>query len=167
MIKIEFDGEVSMDELIEAARREWAQANIQTNESYLAFARRIGVSYRTVLRWLGRLNTTERIIQRGITITNRQPFDISVLPTPLVWAQQDIRAYHGPLVYVVMKEDAAVYVGSSQNGALRLLASHDREEVILNASHILFYPCPTRHDAKRLESQLLRQYQPAFNVNQT
>jgi len=157
-----------MDELIDAARREWARANIQQDESYFAFAQRIGVSYRTVLRWIGRQSTRPNIVRRALERRKpTQPFDIAVLPKPLQWSNAEIQTYYGPLVYVVLKDGHAQYVGSSKMGAFRLFNSHDHEDVIRAASAILFYRCPTRADAARLEAQLIRQYEPLLNINKT
>lgn len=171
MVKIEFDPDTSMVELIEAARREWARANIGPTESYFAFAKRLGVSYRTILRWLGKLSTRERIVRKALrrpVASKPEAFDIA-LPIPLTWNKNEIKSYLGPVAYMVMKDEQPVYVGSSSQGASRVLSTsqHDHHDVIKNASAILFYPCPTKIDAKRLESQLIRQYQPLFNVNQT
>lgn len=163
---MEFDPETTMVELIEAARKQWALANIGKTETLTEFALRIGVSYRTTLRWFGKLSTTDKIIRRALDPLPKQPFDISVLPRPIVWSSEHIQSFYGPMVYVVMKDSEAVYVGSTKNGIVRL-SNHDHRDVIGNATRILFYSCPDYHDAKRLESQLIRQYRPLFNVNQT
>lgn len=169
-INIELPDDVPLEEAIDTIRRKWAEANIKSGESYGQFANRIGVSYRTVLRWLGHLNSTNRIVRRALRHEPTPAFDLSALPIPIVWTATELAIYRGPLVYVAIKESVPVYVGSSKNGAARILGTggqHDRLDVLLNASHVYFYKCATRQHAKDLESQLIRQYQPLFNVNQT
>ena len=43
---------LSLQESIDHARLKWAEANIRNDETKLQFAKRIGVSYRTILRWM-------------------------------------------------------------------------------------------------------------------
>ena len=167
-MKIEMSDDATMEEMVDRARRVWAEANIQDGESYYNFAARIGVSYRTVLRWLGRLNGTKRLVKRALTMAPTAALDATSLPLPIVWSRDELAVYRGPLVYVVMKEGVPLYVGCSKNGAMRILSlrgQHDRHEVIAGASHVYLYRCDNKRQASALEAGLIRQYKPLFNVN--
>lgn len=160
--------DLSLDETVDLARKRWAESQINQGESYRAFAQRIGVSYRTVLRWLGRLSSTKGIVRRVLNTKAAMVLSVDTLPLPTVWTPADLALYRGPLVYVALKDGVPMYVGSSKNGALRLLAgkgAHSQIDVVLNASMIYLYRCPTRGAALALESEMIDRYQPPFNVS--
>jgi len=69
----------------------------------------------------------------------------------------------GPLVYLLVRGDRAMYIGSSSLGAGRPF-THLPGRDLIESDSLTFIPCSTAETALELESNLIRILQPDWNV---
>lgn len=70
-----------------------------------------------------------------------------------------------PCVYIFMQGYSVLYVGMSVRGLSRVSnPAHAQQEAIETCESVYFLPCRDEQDARTLESKLIRQLQPKFNI---
>lgn len=78
----------------------------------------------------------------------------------------DFRKMCGPQVYLLIRNDRALYVGMSAKGISRVSdpehAQAERARKLCN--EVLIYPCKTKGDAAKLEQILIAAFQPQYNI---
>lgn len=161
-ITFEFPENTPLSEMIHGVRREWARREIRSDETIREFTERLGVSYRTGLRWLGRLGVRERpwLLREAAGFVS-EPIE---LPLPIVWDKDQFSAFQGPVVYAFVCDMSVLYVGCSKNGARRFLdINHHRKFGCETATHVYIYPFHSHAAALKAEKQLIAQHQPKWN----
>lgn len=79
---------------------------------------------------------------------------------------EDFRSWCGPVVYLFMKADQALYVGYSRKGIAR--AANDRQALRARTEceELLVFPCSDTASAQKLEALLITGLQPLYNRQQ-
>ena len=75
----------------------------------------------------------------------------------------DFRQLLGPGVYVIMHKDRPVYVGSGKRLLGRVGGRHHKQDLFVEASRILLFPCKGIEEAQELERQLINRFMPIGN----
>jgi len=70
----------------------------------------------------------------------------------------------GPGVYMYVKDDLAIYVGSAHHLACRCFGKqHHKLSEIQTGTSVLMFPCETYEQARQLEDELILDLRPRFN----
>lgn len=139
-------------------RLRWAESIRLPGETQVAMASRLGVSQRTIMRWLQRDGKGK--VQSKSLSARRLP-----LPLAIEFNAGVIAQLTGPLVYVFFEGSRATYAGSSRHGLIRALSTqHHRAILRTRASSVKIYPCSDLPTARRLEAQLIADYRIGRNT---
>lgn len=82
----------------------------------------------------------------------------------LTITKENLIALCSPIVYIFLRDNEILYVGSSRKGITRpLCPQHHVPEAKQECTLLQIFPCETYTEALRLESELIIQHRPKYN----
>lgn len=80
------------------------------------------------------------------------------------FTQHQIRILSRPMVYIFSREDTVLYIGMSKHGLVRVLDPMHHAAVARKlATRVTLIPCRNFEYARKLERELIVDYQPVYN----
>ena len=79
----------------------------------------------------------------------------------------DFRDLLKPGVYVFLRHEQPIYIGSSKSLLRRVASNHHKPLAIEECIKLLLYPCVSESAARELENLLIQAFQPQYNQSGT
>jgi len=87
-------------------------------------------------------------------------------PYGLIFKQTHLKRLVGPGVYIFWRKDKALYIGSGKNALCRMTTdAHPQARMAMEkADWIEIIACGREVDARNLEADFIKRYQPEYNT---